>query len=339
MAGWEDDLVYPAIVRAFLDGDPQDHQGGPLDVRTVVASLPREAKNAFGYDHVPWGRFSRGPETRADLEHLRADNADVARHALRGLRGELANSAVSACALTVPFLLRIGADPQAHFRADVLVLAAEIARQTTGPGLCTREKLLRVAYADDEWITEPSGYPGHWSIQAARDAVTADADLVMALLAAPDSRVRCAAAYTLAAASGREDDIKSALHVRLNVEGDPAVRAGLVLAAAQLAREHGDADGEAWTRTLWSDPEAPSEMRVSAALGWMCLTDAAVPDELRAAVDECATEATARLMAPLPWMRAVDYGGDTGLHRCVRMLLHTDTPEPVSAWGAPPEPT
>ncbi|WP_331767491.1 hypothetical protein [Embleya sp. NBC_00896] len=27
MAGREDDLAYQAIVRAFLDGDPQNHQG------------------------------------------------------------------------------------------------------------------------------------------------------------------------------------------------------------------------------------------------------------------------------------------------------------------------
>lgn len=221
----------------------------------------------------------------------------------------------------MPFLLRVGADPHARFRADVLVLAAEIARQTAGPGLCTRAELLRVAHADDEWIIEPSCYPGHWSIQAAREAITADADVVVSLLADPDPQVRCAAAYALAAASGRGAVIKAALHARLGTEDDPFVRAGLVLAAAQLAREHGDADGEAWTRNLWSDPGAPREMRVSAALGWLCLTDAAVPDGLRAAVAECATGATARLMAPLPWMRAVDYGRDAGLERCVRTLL------------------
>lgn len=101
---------------------------------------------------------------RADLEQLRDDDAETARHALRGLWGVLANSSRSACALTVPFLLRIGADARAHFRVDVLGMAAEIARQTTGPGLCTRAELLRVAYAEDEWIFEPSGYPGHWSI-------------------------------------------------------------------------------------------------------------------------------------------------------------------------------
>ncbi|MGW2727464.1 hypothetical protein [Streptomyces sp. NPDC001494] len=321
MSGWEDDPVYQAIEEAFLDGDPDDQLGGLLDVRAVVASLPQGAKDAFGFDDVPWGRFPRGPETRADLEHLRDVDAEAARHGLRGLEGELANSARSACALTVPFLLRIGADPHAHFRADILVMAAEIARQTTGPGLCTREELLRVAYADGVWISEPSGYPGHWSIQAARDAITADAGLVMTLLADPEPHVRCAAAYALAASFRSESDIKGALRTRLSAEDDPTVRAGMVLALAQLALEEGDADGEAWTRMLWSDPAVPREMRVSAALGWLCLTDAAVPDELRTAMDECATDATARLMAPLPWMRAVDLGGDAGLQRCVRTLL------------------
>ncbi|WP_083734652.1 hypothetical protein [Actinomadura sp. CNU-125] len=202
MAWQKDHLAYPAVVQAFLHGDPQDHQGGPLDVRAVMASLPQRAKDTFEYDHVPWGRFSRGPETRADLEHLRDDDAETARRALRGLQGELATSARSACALTVPFLLRIGADTHAHLRADILVLASEIARQTRGPAMCTRMELLRVAYADDKWIIEPSVYPGHWSIQAARDSITADADLVIPLLAAPDPQVRCAAAYILAAASG-----------------------------------------------------------------------------------------------------------------------------------------
>ncbi|WP_083734653.1 hypothetical protein [Actinomadura sp. CNU-125] len=117
----------------------------------------------------------------------------------------------------------------------------------------------------------------------------------------------------------------------MSTENDPTVRAGLVLATAQLAREHGDADGEAWTRTLWSDSKAPPEVRVSAALGWLCLTDAAMPDDLPAIVDECATDTTARLMAPLPWMRAVDDGRNAGLQRCIQTLIHPDAPVPASS--------
>ncbi|MFE2867858.1 hypothetical protein [Embleya sp. NPDC059259] len=67
---------------------------------------------------------------------------------------------------------------------------------------------------------------------------------------------------------------------------------------------------------------------MSAALGWLCLTDAPAPDELLAAVDECATDATARLMAPLPWMRGIDHNGDEALGLCLRGLLHPDAPEP-----------
>jgi hypothetical protein len=321
MARQEAEQGYAALVRAFLDGDPREHEGGPFDVRAVMACLPQATKDAFEYDGVPWDRFSRGHETQAKLEQLRAGDPEFARHALRCLQGELANSARSACALAVPFLLRIGADPRTHFRADILVLAAEIGRQTTGPGLCTREELLRVAYDDDEWVIEPSGYPGHWSIQAAREAVTADADLVIELLADSDPQVRSAAAYTAVVALGRTADIKDALSVRMNVEKDPAVRAGLVFASAQLAREHGDADGEVWTQLMWSDLDASPEMRVSAALGWMCLTDAPIPDTLRIVLDQCATDATGKLMGSLPWMRAVDYRGDPGLQICVRMML------------------
>lgn len=130
-------------------------------------------------------------------------------------------------------------------------------------------------------------------------------------------------------ASGREDDIKDALLARRSVEEDPALRAGLVLAAAQLARERGDPEGEVWTRMLWSDPQAPPKIRASPALGWMCLMDAAIPDELRVAMDECATDATGRLMASLPWMRAVDYEGHAGLRTCVRLLLSPDAPNLV----------
>jgi len=40
MAGREDDLAYPAIVQAILDGDPQDHEEGPPDVRCLLCSNP-----------------------------------------------------------------------------------------------------------------------------------------------------------------------------------------------------------------------------------------------------------------------------------------------------------
>ena len=335
MVWWENYPVYQAIEQAFLDGDLEEHAGGPLDVRAVVASIPREAKDSFAYDQVPWDRFPRGPETRGGVARLRSDDVDVVRRALRCVEGELANSAWSVAALAVPFLLRVAADPRGHCRASALELVAGIVQWTPGPGRCTREELLRLS--DGEWRFEPSAYPGHWGIEAARDAVAADLDLVTALLDDPDPETRAAAAYAGVVASGRVNDVRSALHTRLRVEIDPAVRAGLVLALAQLACEHPDPECRAWTKALWSDPATPPAVRVSAALGWLCLTDAPAPEALLAALEECATDETALLMAPLPWMRAVDHEGDTGLHRCMRGLLHPDDAEPVldDPWGHP----
>ncbi|MFG3134540.1 hypothetical protein ACGFZU_43570 [Streptomyces tendae] len=66
---------------------------------------------------------------------------------------------------------------------------------------------------------------------------------------------------------------------------------------------------------------------MSAALGWMCLTDLPVPDELAALLDHLATHETAQLMAPLPWMRAAEHAAGNGLQRCLRTMLHPDTPD------------
>ncbi|MFD8784991.1 HEAT repeat domain-containing protein [Kitasatospora sp. NPDC059599] len=117
-------------------------------------------------------------------------------------------------------------------------------------------------------------------MQAAREAITADTALLLPALDDPDPAVRLAAAYVLAAA-GRAHDILAAVHTRLLLEHDPAVRAGLVLAIAQLSRAHQDTATTAWMRACWSDPARPPEIRVSAALGWLCLTDDPVPDTLR----------------------------------------------------------
>ncbi|MGW0885460.1 hypothetical protein [Streptomyces sp. NPDC002671] len=140
-------------------------------------------------------------------------------------------------------------------------------------------------------------------MQAARDAIAADTDLLLPLLHDP--------------------------------EHDSAVRVGLVLAIAQLVRAHQDSRTVVWMRTCWPDPTRPREVRVSAALGWMCLIDLPVPDELRAMLDDFATHETDRLMAPLPWMRAAENTNSNGLHRCLSAMLHPDTPYAEDRWDAP----
>jgi hypothetical protein len=123
------------------------------------------------------------------------------------------------------------------------------------------------------------------------------------------------------AASTRSQDILAACHTRLCAEHDPATRAGLVLAIAQLARAHQVPVTAEWMRSCWSNPARPPEVRVSAAVGWLCLTDEPVPHALRAVMDDLATDGMARLMAPLPWMDAVENARSSGLHRCVRAML------------------
>ncbi|WP_331772985.1 hypothetical protein OG948_57115 (plasmid) [Embleya sp. NBC_00888] len=126
-----------------------------------------------------------------------------------------------------------------------------------------------------------SGYFQNWTVEAARDAIAADAHIPIALLDDPDPDVREASAYVPAASTGRAGEISAALHDRLRAEDDARVGASLVLAIAQLAREHRHEDAAAFTRALWSDPARPAEVRVSAALGWLCLVDDPAPDTLR----------------------------------------------------------
>lgn len=331
MGSWNSDLAYQAVARAFVDGDPLDQAGGPLDIRAVVAGIRTEAKNKFLLEEVPWDRFPEGVSVREDMERL-LSGATV-RGSLDRLIGLCANDMRAAVAPTVPFLIRIGTDPEVGHRAEALAVTAEVARMQH-QGVCTRADMLRFR-GDDEWFFEVTGYLQNWSVQAARDAIAADTDLLLPLLEDPVPEVRIATAYALAAASARAQNILSAFHARLLAEHDPAVRAGLVLAIAQLARAHHDSRTVVWMRACWSCPARPPEVRVSAALGWMCLTDLPVPDELRAMVDEFATHDIAWLMAPLPWMRAAEDTNSTGLHRCLCTMLHPDTPDAEDRWDDP----
>ncbi|MEV7211589.1 hypothetical protein AB0O31_00635 [Kitasatospora cineracea] len=334
--GWQDDPVHRAVIRAFAEGDPSEQAGGPLDVRAVLAALPRERKDAFGYDDLPWGRFPEGADTRDDVARLRSTDPEQVHRGVRGLEGQLANSSWSVAAMAVPFLLRAAADPCNRHRGYALEVAAWTVRRPLAPWPETRSTLLR--FDDPGLRYEPSGYFGTWGIEAARDALAADADLLTALLGDPVPGIRAVAAYTLVAASGPADRIRAALHAQLRAEDDPVVRAGLLLALAQWADEHPDPGCGTWLRARWSDPAEPSAVRVAAVLGWLCLTDAPVPEALLATLDACATGETARLMAPLPWLREIDRGGDAGLRRFLDGLLSSVHPEPEGddPWGAPP---
>ena len=323
--------VYDAP-RAMEQG-PAVYAGTGLDVRAVVARMPRDVKDHFQLDRVPWHRFPHAYGTDdtvpRGLASLRSGDAAEAGRALESLWNTVCHQGWTSAsgALAVPFLLRRAADASAHDRAGTLRLAAELARpEHFGDG--TRTGLLRSSASRMVW--DNHGYPANWSFEAAQDAVAADTDILLALLDDPAADIRCLACYALATASGEADRISAALHGRFRTEEDPLVRASLVLAIGQLAGEHSDEHAIDWTRGLWSDPERPAEVRVGAALAWSCLVDDPIPQELRTVLDDIVTDDLVRLMAEVPWLGMVDDHG-AGLTRCVAQMFGADARPAVAS--------
>ncbi|MEU7508646.1 hypothetical protein [Streptomyces lavendulae] len=320
-------------------------------MRTVVSAIPREVRDGFRYDQVPWQRYPHfygpGEEVPGLLAKLASGDAEAARRALGTLWEGLHHqgSTIAVAALAVPFLLRIAATGSPALRASTLRLVAEIARcQHFGDG--SREGLLQVAEDPDD-AEGTTLCPVDWTIQAARTAISADLHLLFPFLPDPDPEVRSATAFVLATATGGTPRISSALHSRLAVEDDPAVRVSLILAIAQLAREDRveqdeqdeqdederaaedgqapeDEQAPAWARALWSDAAQPPETRVGAALAWLCLVDGPVPDELRTLLTDPRTDRLGELFQQVPWIPPVDYGN--GLRRCIHEMLTPDVP-------------
>ncbi|MBR8639680.1 hypothetical protein KEF29_11160 [Streptomyces tuirus] len=128
----------------------------------------------------------------------------------------------------------------------------------------------------------------------------------------------------MAAATSEVPIVFSSLHRRLAVEGDPVVRVSLILAIAQLAREHQDERAPAWARELWSDPGRSPEIRIGAGLAWLCLVGDPVPDELRALLTDPSTDQCSDLFQRVPWLGPVD--ANSGLRRCIHEMLTPDVP-------------
>ncbi|MFE3206086.1 hypothetical protein [Embleya sp. NPDC059237] len=183
---------------------PEPWVGTECDVRTVVSALPRHAKDGFRYDAIPWRRFphfyGRGEEIPELLTTLATTDAEAAERALDQLWKSLHHQGgtIEAAALAVPFLLRIAATGFPGLRATTLTLVAASGRgQHLGDA--TREGLLHVA--EEPLMIGPVDCPVDWTIQAARDAITADVHLLLPLLADPDPEVRSAATFVLALAT------------------------------------------------------------------------------------------------------------------------------------------
>ncbi len=306
---------------------PEPWAGTDADMRTVVGAIPRKVKDEFAYDEIPWERFPHfygpGEEIPGRLKTLALEDSEAADRALRELWNHLHHqgSTIAVGALAVPFLLRIAATGVQALRASILCLVAEIGRcQHFGDG--TREGLLQVA-EDPLHMEGTTMCPTNWTIQAARDAITDDLHLLFPLLSDPDPDVRSATAFVLAAATGEYPRVSSILHRRLAVEDDPVVRVSLILAIAQLAREHQDEHAPAWARELWSDPDRSSEIRIGAGLAWLCLVGDPVPDELQALLTDPRTDQCSDLFQRVPWIEPVD--ADSGLRRCVQHMLTLDT--------------
>lgn len=316
------------------DGALERYQGTDLDVRVLVARMPKEVKDGFRYEQIPWHRFHHaygpGVDVPQRLEALRSGEHQQARQALRLLGGSIchAGQTTAAGALAVPFLIRIATAPDVHHRAGVLSLIGALAhREAYGDG--TRAGLLRVA--DREIRYDCGGYVMNWSVEAGRAAVADDADLLVPLLHDPDPEVRAAACYALATASARLEEIGGAFRDRLTSETTPLMRASLVLATAQLGQEHDREGATAWARDLWSDTAQAPEIRMSAALAFLCLTEGPISDRLRSFLTIGVTDEPARSMAEVPWIAEVEWQGE-GLAKCVDQMFH-----PEAYWWFDPE--
>ncbi|MEU9737218.1 hypothetical protein [Streptomyces sp. NPDC048002] len=306
------------------DDWPERWVGTDCDVRAAVSAIPREVKDQFRYDEAPWQRFPHfygpGEEIPGLLSMLASGNAEAADKALWQLWTSLHHQGGTTAtgALAVPFLLRIAVAGRPELRADTLRLIAEIGRcQHMGDG--SREGLLQVA--EEPLMIEGSTMcPVDWTIQAARQAVTDDLRLLPPLLRDPDPEVRSMTAYVLAASTGEVTHLSTALRSRLAEEEDPVVRVSLILAIAQLAREHRDEHAPRWARGLWSDPGRPPEVRIGAGLAWLCLVPDPVPNELRALLTDPGTRPYEGMLQPVPWLAWIDTTA-SGLRSCINEML------------------
>ncbi|MFE6022729.1 hypothetical protein ACFQ6O_40480 [Streptomyces sp. NPDC056441] len=332
MGEWRTDPTF-AMCRALVDGaELSSLAGGPFDVRAAVAAVRPEAKNGFLLDQVPWERFPRGEHVREAIHLLHSKDSPV-RTGTGVVDGMCANDMRAAAVLAVPFLIRIAADTRHPYRADALAEVSSPARARYF-GVASRDELLlhRADAQDgdlyDDYGVEVTGYPAGWSVAAARTAITADIALLQPLLGDPAPSIRIDAAYTLATAADPDRAVRSSFRARFAAEQDPIVRAALVLATAEATRTHPHSPTTAWIREQWRERTQPPEVRLAAAIGWLCLTDEPVPEDLRAAVDDLATNERAQAMDALPWMAAAGGSGETGLRHCVRKMLHPDQPDP-----------
>jgi hypothetical protein len=269
------------------------------DVRVWSAGL--RAAGEPDLDRVGWGRFHHWGGPADDVPGLlrcaAGPDPQEAREALSGLWDRLIqeSSTSAPAALAVPFLLRTAADSAAHCRVAALFLAAR-AGHRVGFVVETRSTLFWVEWPLDDFSIGPGEADrSDWSIQAAREALGADAGILIKLVDDDDPDIRVAAVFALATALDLPRVAADALRARLAVEPDPAVRVSLVLAIGQLGGDAGEA--ERW----WRDPACPSDVRFAAALAWLCVTDLPAPADLTELLAEFTTPEMEQVLLRVPW--------------------------------------
>lgn len=308
-------LSYPRGIMAGVSNADSEARGSidDPDVRQYVAELLASGEPSL--DEVDWGRFHHAYGTADDVpDLLRALSARDQQRASASLstlwnlvRHQGGSSAPAA--LAVPFLLRAAAERAVHNRAQLLLLAAEAGHRNHF-GRDRREDLLQVGYLPEEAAFDSSGYPAQWTLQAARDALTAGAPLLIELLDDPDPAVRAYAAYALATAASPPSRVRHELRAKLAVEREPSVRISLVLAVTQLAVEHADDPGiAAWTQQLWTGQGNPADVRLAGALAWLCATQARPPAALLDLLTALAGAPAAQWLQDVPWPDDIDYHG------------------------------
>lgn len=200
-----------------------------------------------GLDTIQWGRMTHAYGRAGDVPELirgLADPDPAAREqALDEMYGVVHHQGdVYRCTVeAIPFLLRIcGSDRPG--RADVVELVASI-----GGG------------SHDGRLRGPA--------EQARDLVTAQFPFWCALAADDDPAVRAAAVNALRSCRSRGSDTASYLRSRYTAEPDPAVRAVIVAAVADLGRARHAAGVAAWVADLLAnEPDARVRLTLFAEL-------------------------------------------------------------------------
>ncbi len=338
---WRTDPTFE-VCRKVTDGaDLAAFSGGPFDVRAAVAGVLPEPGQSLDIDAVPWGNFPHGHDVREAVSLLRA-GGEPAVNATGLLRGMCADDSRAAAALAVPFLIPLAIDAHHPHRTAALAVLSGPAR-ARHHGVASREEFLlhrndprrHAPDTHDDYGYEVTGYPAGWSVAAARAAITAATTALLPLLGDSDPTVRVDTAYALATAADPARTIRTALAKGFATEGDAMVRAALLLATAEITRADPHPPSVRWLRQRWDDRAEAPEARLSAAIGWLCLTGRSAPDELRRTVDTLADDERAHAMEALPWMSAASGTNEPGLLRCRRCMLHPEEPDPEEAfWDA-----